>query len=585
MADEKNKTPDIDITVPEPFEFSNPVTVTLDSGETLTLPDQLEDLKRMFPETWEQLWAIRRISNLNLEVSVLDLTITALQTIENTIKQGPEAIIKNQEALLQAGKTINNVLDLFPEIKDDMQQRESGRKTIETIERHLRDVDTQKDLHTLELLLPYIDRELKKRSGDLMDFNEAFSRDFDENGHLKKGSPLETAINAAIDAKLRTRQMTEGRKAAAKQKALAEQKNAIMELKGGQYPMFSSKQLWDAFSPDRICELGTLDKNRFLDKETGLIHKTRFDNGELQEISANTIPLTAVWLLTAISANSVEDLRKTPVESPVLKFYVSGVLKTLSSDPRQLLDPKIISDNQLDFNRKTAGVLYLENLFQPLTNLIGKIGESRYSVFNYIGYDANSDTMEIQLPYIYQLMQITQKEYFEAAENRRALEAERTTKRRPGPIKKDFAPLKLNRFFINSALNEDAKTLEIALYITNLMLAAGKPQKGRTKKTEATFQTVINNCPRLKERLQEIKSGPSKNKLQLINTELRRFERAYNLIMNPEKCRATEYFDFHGFQPTKTEKGRTKFIAPTSTRLKDKIIITWSIKAQDHDEE
>lgn len=385
------------------------------------------------------------------------------------------------------------------------------------------------------------------------------------------------ALQAARSAAIKQARI-DGKAARRQLKANAQNVNAIMELKGGKFPIFSRRELWDAFAPGRICKMGTLDPE-YIDEKTGAVKKqVSFESGEIIALEADEISLNAYLLLSSIIGNSVDNVREEFVKDGRITFYVKGVLQAFTDDPRTLLD------DQLNLDRKTAGVLYLENLFKPLQEFIGQTENgSRYSVFNYIGYDARTDTMTIQTPYIYKLWEATQGAYF--ARLKRIEERRRDNKK---PLKADLKPLEMNYLFKNKAYTTDESILEIAIYITNVLLTAGNT--GKPKKTEIAYKTIIANCSRLKQRLDEIAARPNtetledgkkRNNTAIYNTELRKIKRAFDVILDSDLCDATEIIDFIDIQPAKVNKaGRIELIAPTKRTIGEKITIIWSRKQE-----
>ena len=344
---------------------------------------------------------------------------------------------------------------------------------------------------------------------------------------------------------------------------------AIMGLQTGNLVTFSERDLWDAFAPGKISKIGTLTQDK-IDDKTGQVTKSILEKGEIMPVSAIEVSYKALFLLNTILANSVENYRERFVKDGAITFYVKGVLDQLE------IDPRIKDDGQLDINRKTAGVIYLEKQFVPLLQFIGTIpGGSRYSVFSYDGYDADTDTMTVRIPYLFQLWKRTQTAFAQrkAEKQKRIDEGKR-------PLKKDLTPLEVNALFKPTAFKEEDTVLEIAAYITNVMLNAG----AGAHKTDITFKTLIKNCPRLRERLDAIESIPKGalqengkriNKTARYNSELRKIARAYSLIMNADKCDAVRYFYFESFMPTKENGHSREFIPPTKSTIDGKISIKW----------
>ena len=383
---------------------------------------------------------------------------------------------------------------------------------------------------------------------------------------------------ANIETKSLVEAQQEGRDKRRLIKEKAIEQNAIMELRsGGNMPFFSQRELWDAFAPGRISKLGTINPDA-IDAKTGMLMLDKIDAGDIMPLNAADISYSTFLLLNTIQANSVENYREYFIADGAIKFYVKGVLDSINVDPR------IKSDAQLNLDRKTAGVLYLEKIFEPFLGYIGTTDNgSRYSVLNYEGYDAASDTITIRTPYLFNLWQSTQQRYSERKRNRQ----ERITDGK-APLKKDRVPLEVNSLFKLPAYKEDDAVLEIAAYITNVMITAGGSSK--VKKTEISYKKLIKECSRLNEKLTEISSRPNaeqlpdgkiRNNAALYNTELRKIAKAFNLILDPAKCDATNRFDFVDIQPAKINKaGQIEFIAPTKKKLSEKITILWTTKPE-----
>lgn len=364
-------------------------------------------------------------------------------------------------------------------------------------------------------------------------------------------------------------------------KQIAADQNAIMELKGGNYSIFSKKELWAAFAPGNIVKMGSLDKS-FINEETGEIDKPYFAPGELLDIKATDISYNAYILLNSIFENSIDNVREEWIKSGQITFYVDGIAKAFTDDVRGLIKEvkEEAETNITSVGRKTAGVIYFENLFEPLIGLVGKMPNgSRYSVFNYIGYDAEADTMTVSSPYIYQLWKYTQQDYF-IRKSHKELALSDNKK----PKQDDLRPLEINNTLKGKAITADPITLEIASYITNVLLNAGTGS-GKVKNTEILYTSIIKKCPGLKERLDNIKNNTEKeneagkkiNKTALYNGQLKKIASAFDLIQDPEKCRINELCEFINISPAKRDPKTNKFILypPTKSTIKGKIIITW----------
>ena len=452
----------------------------------------------------------------------------------------------------------------------------------------------------IEKLQPYLQEELKKpeyeealpfirEAFDDPEYNELCIEDIIDYEFTTAGAltqalqaqepPADSltfkAVAAARAAAL-IQARAAGRATRQQLKSDAQAINAIMCLSGGNYPIFSKRELWDAFAPGRICKMGTLNP-AYIDEKTGAVKKqVSYESGEIIPLDADEISLKAYLLLCSILGNSVDNVREEFIKDGRITFYVKGVLQAFTDDPRTL------TDEQLNLDRKTAGALYLENLFKPLQEYIGTTENgSRWSVFNYIGYNAANDTMTIQTPYIYKLWEATQGAYFARLKR---IEAARSNNKKPA--KADLKPLEINSLFKGKAYNAHPTTLEIAIYITNVLLTAGN--NGTQKKTEISYRTLIKNCPRLNNSLSDIEARPNIettpdgktiNNARRYNDELKKIKSAFDLILDPEKCDATNKYDFINIEPSKIKKnGQQEIIPPTKSQLNGKITIHWRRK-------
>lgn len=433
-------------------------------------------------------------------------------------------------------------------------------------------------------LAPYIEEELKKPQYNGKTIEELIDEaEETDDGLFSKESLLMQAVTAARAAKEQDDTIAAqnaGRALRRQTRENAEGKGAIMELRNdGTLPVFSEKTLWNAFAPGRISQMGKLAPDA-INKKTGRVEKIKLEEGDILPLTAANISYKAFMLLNAITANSVENYREYLVSGGAIRFYVKGVLDQLEvdarihGDPQQIeLDPQQIELDRYTRNRKTAGALYLEEQLKPLLLFVGTTPDgSRYSVLNYEGYDIESDTMTIRSPYLFQLWKATQTAF---AERKKGKEQRIADGKKP--LKADLKPLELNTLFKRSAYKEDDTVLEIATFITNVLLNAGKG----AHKTKIKYRTLINNCPRLRERLVEIENQPKEadgkkiNKTAHYNSALRKIARAYTLIMTPDKCDALKHFEFIEFSPTKEKGGRREFVPPTKSTLDGEIYINW----------
>lgn len=534
----------------------DPLPVDPDTGEIDTgklTAEQLAEIKK----------AIKPIAETFIEVS------PGIKNIRDSVNRLQEQIRKSSgiEKMQTAFETLSKSI-VTDEMRDLLREMHENLQPIYDL------------LNEIDELKPYIEAELKKDEyGGLTLDNLLHDHTPSELLELLRDpdSLLYKVIEAAKATKAErdtiiTKQQA-GREERRQMKEAAAEQGAIMELRGGNMPVFSQRDLWNAFAPDRIAKIGTLPPDK-IDDKTGQIISYGLKDGDIVPLNAADISYKTFMLLNAIMANSVENYREYFVTDGAITFYVKGVLDNIDVDAR------VRNDEQLNVDRKTAGVLHLEKQLEPLLTYIGTTPNgSRYSVLNYEGYDADADTMTIRTPYLFRLWKAAQQDY----SDRKRRKEERIADGKK-PYKKDLKPLEINSLFKGTAYKEDDAVLEIATYITNVLLNAGKGKKAEIKTTEIKYSTLIKNCSRLKEKLKEIEARPNteplpngkkRNNTALYNTELRKIARAYKLIMDTEKCDALDHFEFISFTPSKEQNGKTEFIPPTKSALDGKIVIEW----------
>lgn len=181
------------------------------------------------------------------------------------------------------------------------------------------------------------------------------------------------------------------------------------------------------------------------------------------------------------------------------------------------------------------------------------------------------------------LWKATQEVYFRRQRN--LINATNTNKK---PGKDDVKPLEINYLFKGATYQEEPITLEIAVYITDKILQAG--YKGKPKTTEINYKTLLNECPRLRERLADIESkrgtltdkGKPVNVTALYNLEFKKIKKAFDLIQNPDKCDALKEYEFIDIAPAKKiNNSYFEFIPPTKSLINDKLIVKWKRKKTD----
>ena len=164
---------------------------------------------------------------------------------------------------------------------------------------------------------------------------------------LSNSDIWQSVVDRAADrvTNIETNSLVEAQQAGRDKRRLIKEKaieqNAIIELRsGGNMPIFSQRDLWDAFAPGRISKLGTINPDA-IDAKTGMLMLDKIDAGDIMPLNAADISYSTFMLLNTILANSVENYREYFISDGAIKFYVKGVLDSINVDPR------IRSDTQL----------------------------------------------------------------------------------------------------------------------------------------------------------------------------------------------------------------------------------------------
>ena len=528
---------------------------------------QLKKLQEEFSRTFSESKELAKAMSLsaNLAATFANPALDAFQQQQELMRSmltSAQAVINENQAIIKA--TRNAAFDAV--------QGAQGLATgaIEAMRNSEKWAEFAAFAQDIGEFYHYLEEELKKPEYDGLSLEELHAEMENAPEEQAEKSRYRKAIKAAQAARAARKTIdaqNAGREARRQLKANAEKQGAIMDLHSNFLPVFSSSEFYNAFAPGKLSKMGELSPNA-INEKTGRV--TISGEWELVPLNALDISLKTMMLLTAITANSVNNIWEDFISDSKITFYVKGVLDRLEVDPR------IRDDQQLNFDRKTAGVLYLEKQFEPILNYVGTLPNgSRYTVLSYDGYDVESDTMTIRSPYLFQIWQSIQGAFSDRKKTIARKEAEGKK-----PSKKDRKPLEINRLFLPAAHKEDDTVLEIAIYITDTLLAAGI----KATSTEIEFKTLIKKCDRLREKLEELDRRPTtehladgkrRNNSALYNKELKKIERAFKLIMNPRECSALKEFEFTAIY-TEGVDGKTKTLkAPTKRTIDDKIVIKY----------
>ena len=227
-----------------------------------------------------------------------------------------------------------------------------------------------------------------------------------------------------------------------------------------------------------------------------------------------------------------------------IRFCVTSLFKEMGIDGRTVSSQNI--------SRKEARVQYLLSLLQPFESVVARMPNgSYYKLMTFIEYDADTDTAKISAPALFK--------YFAIAYE-------------------DSHP-KLNTLLHADAANESNQSaLEIANHIIVSMKQlgnhTGKGGKQAHRQIKFKFSTIINECPNIAAELDAIRTADDKKTMrQKVNAKLKQtFSAAYRIIM--EKSDVPTEFQNLKFSPFDEKK--KALIAPTQSRLDDKLTISWT---------
>ena len=379
--------------------------------------------------------------------------------------------------------------------------------------------------------------------------------------YLRRRAMIKHAVRALAGDKdeYRIIYSTKTKQAYKERREYSQVAGGITTLPDGRLVAYSGPDTMTAFSVSRFYRVIDPADDAF--NSDGLLNN---EGAKLVPVAADDVKTQLLMLLTAAqfsAAGSMEGFISTPIRPETIVLPVESLANIIIPKWRTTW-------TGTEQERTQARSLYVEKELLSLKNIVGVLPNgSRYSVINYYGYDKDADVMRIDLPYIAELYKLTQGVYHE---RQARLEERHVAGRRPA--NDDMRPPELNRLFDNRAYTENSTTLEIAIYITNVMLQAGKSKrKGDPKKSEIKYSKIVAECSRLKAAIEGIKADDAGNKTQRVNNELRKISSACKLILNDKKCHATKLFDNISFKPSKGGE----VIPPTSNTLDQKLTITW----------
>lgn len=338
---------------------------------------------------------------------------------------------------------------------------------------------------------------------------------------------------------------------------LATDKGAIMSI-DRRLTAFSTKEYQASFTPGCIMRIpnGVNMKSAF--DSNGMLDKAAISDAKLEELDQ----VQEAFLGTV--ASMVEDVARRDDVTSEVTFSLPKIMFELGIDPRAYSKKRELAP--LDDLRVQRMLEFID----PFDRCVGVLPDgSFYKVLTFGGYDAESKTMTIYTPYIFQLA-------------RRAQQAAKGYRHRY--LHGDVITEK------NLAAVELANRIICGIVQRGLTTDYAQGRKGArdndTVSYTPTYRSLIDGCPTLKKQLDAIENPPQgkngektprrKNWNQLYNTRLRNaFESAFRIIETKSDM-PNKYNDLR--LPTTRRKVRgvvtTCYDVPTKSTLKNRMTIT-----------
>lgn len=320
-------------------------------------------------------------------------------------------------------------------------------------------------------------------------------------------------------------------------RSLAQSQGAITSLDGflSSFSLDELEKAFTSFSLARLPEDEEISNNE--------LHIT--DLSRLSHMDDIDVAPLAMVLRTVIKTYN-KDIDPTSDNTSV-RIYLPALCKQLNIDVRGYSKDRT-ELSQEDYARLRHDA-FLKKLL-PFDRVIGRLPNgSYYRVLAVSSYDAESETLVLNTPYMFKALELAMEEK-----------------------EKNDKLVFVNNLFLPTVFKEhNHAAVEIASYITTQLLKRGTTNPTEDEKTgkkyikyEIRYSTIIEKCPQIKGALETIERQDT-NVRQKKNAKLKQtFEAAFRIIK--EKTRASEYFeDFSLNAPT-----------PTASTLNMKMTITFT---------
>lgn len=372
-------------------------------------------------------------------------------------------------------------------------------------------------------------------------------------------------------------------------RSAAIEKGALMTI-GGRIASYSTDDLKDALNAYSIYRLpSNVDRKQAFD-DTGKLNALMLQDKPLEGLTQiHTAFLMAV--VQAVSLTQIDDGDNT------ISFYLPSICRDLKIDPRTYSSKRKAGQDYAEMR-----LVAMLDIITPFDPFVGRTPDGNfYRVLTFVSYDKGSEIMTISTPYFYRLKAIA--------------EQRATGQKHP----------QLNRLMHSSVVNEPNRAaVELANRILTGIVTRGvradyrtynydtgsqtddTPAPSKTVTYKVKYQTLIDDCPQLKNELdkiingkgkaereaeekakkenreataEEIKQARAKDKKtipQRVNKKLKDvFTAAFRIIAEKSDAPA-RYLDFTLPTTTRTVKGKKSkaYDVPTKSTLARCMVIT-----------
>ena len=391
-------------------------------------------------------------------------------------------------------------------------------------------------------------------------------------------------------------------------RSAAVEKGALMTI-GGRIASYSTDDLKDALNAYSIYRLpSNVDLKQAFD-DTGKLNVLMLQDKPLEGLTQiHTAFLMAV--VQAVSLTQIDDGDNT------ISFYLPAMCRELGIDPRTYSSKRRAGQDYAEM--RLAAMLEIITPFDPF---VGRTPDgSFYRVLTFVSYDKDSETMTISVPYFYRHKAITEQRatgqkhpqlnrlmHSSAVNEPNRAAVELANRILTGIVKRgvradyrtyNAEPKKVAETVTRTS-KDGQRTTTTTVYDTGSQ-TDDTPAPSKTVTYKVKYQTLIDDCPQLKNELDEIINGKGKAEReaeernasaeeikkarekdkktipQRVNKKLKDvFTAAFRIIAEKSDAPA-RYLDFTLPTTTRTVKGKKSkaYDVPTKSTLARYMVIT-----------